>query len=257
MCATYYGGIMKPPAETSTECRRTTRISTILADLYRDAASDTQGLAGGIGQVAGPMGDPREPHTKPPGECVSASAEIGMGEILDRAHHAGFGFVAALLALVSIPLVGLTVPFGLAVAALGVQMVAGVSRPWLPRSIRRRRITAATLESLSRRAAQWTAKMTRVIRPRLPWLTAGPFWTLCGVGLVIQGLFLTLPIPGADWLFVVPIVLYGVGLLERDGLLILVCHVVTLTQVVMGVVLWELISRGFADAYHWCASVLN
>ena len=63
--------------------------------------------------------------------------------------------------------------------------------------------------------------------------------------------------PGADWLFVVPIVLYGVGLLERDGLLILVCHVITLLQVVLGVVLWELIARGFADAYHWCASVLG
>ena len=69
---------------------------------YRDAASETQGLAGGIGQVVGPRGDPREPHTKPPGECASAGAEIGMGEILDRAHHAGFGFVAALLALVTL-----------------------------------------------------------------------------------------------------------------------------------------------------------
>jgi len=129
MCATYYGGIMKHPAETSTECRRTTRFSTILADLYRDAASETRGPAGGIGQVAGPRGDPREPHTKPPGECASAGAEIGMGEILDRAHHAGFGFVAALLALVSIPLVGLTVPFGLAVASKVSSLVGPGATP--------------------------------------------------------------------------------------------------------------------------------
>lgn len=243
---------MKQQVAIASEERCATRLSTLLADLSRDAASEAAGDSS-----AAPTGDDSEPRVAPAGEQDCVSGGMSIGEILDRSRHAGFGFVAALLALVSIPLVGLTVPFGLAVAAVGVEMVAGLSRPWLPGFIRRRRITPAALDSLSRRAAKWTARMTRVIRPRLPWLTAGPFWTLCGVGLVIQGLSLTLPIPGADWLFVVPIVLYGVGLLEGDGLLILVCHVITLLQVVLGVVLWELIARGFADAYHWCASVLG
>ena len=55
--------------------------------------------------------------------------------------------------------------------------------------------------------------------------------------------------------FVVPIVLYGIGLLESDGLLIVFCHAFTGIQIVMGVLLWELIARGFADVYRWCASI--
>ena len=103
---------------------------------------------------------------------------------------------------------------------------------------------------------RWTARMERFVRPRVSWLTAGPFWTVCGANLVIQGLALSLPIPGADWLFVVPIVLYGIALVESDGLLIIVCHAVTLTQVVLGVALWKTIAHGFAGVYGWCASWL-
>ena len=99
--------------------------------------------------------------------------------------------------------------------------------------------------------------MSRLVRPRLTWLTAGPFWTLCGAALVVQGLSLTLPVPGADWLFVVPIVLYGIGLLEDDGLLILMCHALTLVQIVTAVLLWELIARGFSEVYTYCVSTIG
>lgn len=105
--------------------------------------------------------------------------------------------------------------------------------------------------------SRWTAWMIRLIRPRFTWLTVGPLWALCGVGLVIQGLCLTLPVPGADWLFVAPIVLYGVAILEGDGLLILACHAITLSEVVMCVMRWGLIARGFTDVYALCASVLG
>jgi hypothetical protein len=248
---------MNQEAQAATARHPTTRLAMILADLYRDSAPASQGGAEGRDPSPVPMDDAGGGRDTAASGTAESGRDISIGEILDRTRHAGFGFVAALLALVSIPLVGLTVPFGLAVAALGVQMVAGLSRPWLPGFIRRRRIAAATLETLSRRTTAWTGKMARVIRPRLPWLTVGPLWTLCGVGFVIQGLSLTLPIPGADWLFVVPIVLYGVGLLECDGLLILVCHIITLLQLVLAVVLWELIACGFADAYRWCVSVIG
>jgi hypothetical protein len=50
-----------------------------------------------------------------------------------------------------------------------------------------------------------------------------------------------------EWI-VIPIIPYGIGLLKSDGLLIMVCHAITLTQVVLGVALWRIVVRGFADA---------
>lgn len=74
---------------------------------------------------------------------------------------------------------------------------------------------------------------------------------VCGGALIVQGLSLSLPVPGADWIFVVPIVLYGVGLLERDGVLILLCHTLTLVQTVLAFVLWHWIANGFAEFYRY------
>jgi hypothetical protein len=66
--------------------------------------------------------------------------------------------------------------------------------------------------------------LERLIRPRFTFMIAGPFWTACGIGMLVQGLALSLPlpIPGSNWVFIIPIILYGIGLLESDGLLIMV-----------------------------------
>ncbi len=85
----------------------------------------------------------------------------------------------------------------------------------------------------------------------------GPGWVLCGIGVTLQGLALGLPIPGADWLFVLPLILYGIALLESDGLLILVCHALTVAEVVMAIVLSQVIAEGFADVWRWCAGALG
>jgi len=187
----------------------------------------------------------------------ATTAFVTIGEVFDRAQHSGFGVVIALLAIVSIPLVGLTLPIAGAVAAIGTQMILRFPRPWLPRFLRRRTVSLTRLKSVSEQVARWSGGMQRVIRPRLTWLTRGPFWTLCGVGVALQGMALALPVPGADWIFVAPLVLYGIGLLETDGMLIAVCHALTLTEVVLAVVLSEIIVRGFADVLGWCARVFG
>ena len=157
-----------------------------------------------------------------------------LGEIIDRTAHAGFGFLCAFLALVSIPFFGLSAPFGLAVAVLGAQMLVGRRQPWLPGFLRRRRIPARALRWLSGKLARFTARLERLVRPRLSFLASGP---LMGLSLIVQGIGLALPIPipGSNWLFVVPILIYAIGLLEADGALVVVGHMATALQIVMGI----------------------
>jgi hypothetical protein len=233
----------------------TLRLVRILGALY--GHSPLNGEENGAQQRVTRAAHADELHATRDRPGSSTTAVVTIGEVFDRAQHAGFGIVIALLAMVSIPLVGLTLPIAGAVAAIGIQMIPGFPRPWLPRFLRRRTSSLARLKSVSERVARWSAGLQRVIRPRLPWLTRGPFWTLCGVGVAVQGVALALPVPGADWIFVAPLVLYGIGLLEADGLLIAVCHALTLTEVVLAVVLSEVIVRGFADVFGWCARVLG
>lgn len=236
------------------------RLSTILTQLGQDAVPELP--------VEGPAAQ------GPPTESDSVSREGGwarrrrrprvrsnitIGEMLDRTRHAGFGFIAALLALIAIPFMGLSTPFGLAVAFLGAQMTAGLPRPWLPQRVRRHNVSMATLRWLGERLARWTGGLERVTRPRFTFMAEGPFWTACGVGLVLQGLGLALPlpIPGSNWLFVVPVVLYGVALLECDGLLIMVCHTITAIQVALGIWLWDLILHGLRQTVAWVTGLVS
>ncbi|MBA3541696.1 MAG: exopolysaccharide biosynthesis protein, partial [Deltaproteobacteria bacterium] len=48
---------------------------------------------------------------------------ITIGELVDKAAEAGFGFLIGILTLIAIPFFGLSTPFGLAIAVLGAQLM--------------------------------------------------------------------------------------------------------------------------------------
>ncbi|HMQ15708.1 MAG TPA: exopolysaccharide biosynthesis protein [Phycisphaerae bacterium] len=151
---------------------------------------------------------------------------VTIGELVDHAAQAGFGFVIALLALVSIPLPGFSLPFGLAIAVGAVQMIAGRRRVWLPARVRRFPLSQRTLGWIERRVCRWSRGLERLVRPRLAFLVNGPGWMTCGGGVLVLaiGLALPLPIPLSNLVFIVPLLVYAVGLLENDGLLVMLAH---------------------------------
>ncbi len=159
-------------------------------------------------------------------------ADLTVGELVDHAAEGGFGFLVGVLTLIAIPFVGLSTPFGLAIALVGAQMMFGRAEPWLPGRARRRVLAMTMLDrvlKLIARRTKWLAKSTHPrwkiwIRPRL-----------IGFGIVVLalGLALPLPIPGSNLVFIVPLFIYSVGVLERDGVWILVGHVCMLIDVAL------------------------
>jgi hypothetical protein len=176
---------------------------------------------------------------------------LTVGEIIDRTSHAGFGFLLGFLALISIPFFGLSTPFGLAIAFVAGQMALGRKRPWLPRNIRRRHVSLVTLNWLSTRVARWTAGLEKAIRPRLGLFVRGPFWIACGAAIMIQGLGLALPmpLPGSNWIFVFPVMVYGIGLLEDDGVLIMAGHAITIIELVLIIRAWNAITASILSIW--------
>jgi hypothetical protein len=230
-------------AGTKGESRvRPLRLSTILASLAEEALPQPPDPAGA--QAPQPPRRWSRPHV---------DSNISMGEIVDRTAHAGFGFLAAFLALVAIPLAGVSLPFGFAIAFLGCQMIAGKNRPWLPARLRRHLVAMSTLDWLSARVTRWTAGMERFIKPRLVFLTRGPLWGSIGFGLILQGvgLALPIPIPFSNQIFIIPIMVYAIGMLEDDGVLILIGHMATAIMAVLGVIFWEIVRDGLSHAVAW------
>jgi hypothetical protein len=97
------------------------------------------------------------------------------------------------------------------------------------------------------RRTRWLSKSTRrrferLVVPRL-----------VGVGVVLLGLGLALPlpIPGSNMIFLIPLFVYAVGLLERDGLWILIGHLATAIDMALLVVFGATVLLAVEHAWHW------
>jgi len=171
---------------------------------------------------------------------------LTVGELVDKAAEGGFGFLIGILTLIAIPFFGLSTPFGLAIALGGAQMLIGRSKPWLPQRARRRALSMSMLDrcaGILARRTRWLARSTRrrwevLIMPRAIGL---------GVVILALGLALPLPIPGSNLVFLLPLAMYSIGLLERDGLCIALGHLCLLVDLtlmlVFGGAIWMALQR--------------
>ena len=175
---------------------------------------------------------------------------LTIGELVDKAAEAGFGFLIGILVLIAIPFFGLSTPFGLAIALMGLQMMVGRVRPWLPQRARKRELSMAMLDrvaGLLARRTRWLVKATRrrwefLLRPRIVGI---------GIFILALGLALPLPIPGSNWVFLLPLFIYAVGLLERDGVWILIGHVAMLIDIVLVYFFLDIVISVLVRIWHW------
>jgi len=174
---------------------------------------------------------------------------LTVGELVDKAAEGGFGFLIGVLTLIAIPFFGLSTPFGLAIALLGAQLMVGRRQPWLPGRARRRALAMTMLDrvlGILARRTRWLARLSRrrwelAIQPRAIGL---------GIVLLALGLALPLPIPGSNLIFLIPLFIYAVGLLERDGAWVLAGHACTVIDIGLLVAFGTTVLHVLARIWH-------
>jgi hypothetical protein len=133
-------------------------------------------------------------------------------------------FIATLPAFIPIPVGGAI--SGPLVILIGAQLLVGRHRPWLPAFIARRGPHRRALAAFERRFAPWLSRLEALIRPRMPRLLASRAGAvLTGLVLMLLGLLLSLPIPFTNFVFGGLLLAYAIALLERDGVLLLLCWI--------------------------------
>jgi hypothetical protein len=86
-------------------------------------------------------------------------------------------------------------PFGIAVLLIGIR-IAFLQKPWLPKFIRQRRISAPRLVKVLTGGIRFAKLMEKVVKPRMHFLHLGPgAVNLIGLGIVAGGLLPLLPLP--------------------------------------------------------------
>ena len=142
-------------------------------------------------------------------------------------------FVSILPAFIPIPGVGGAIS-GPATMLVGVHLLVGMRRLWLPRFVARRGPRRATLQAFQRMIDPWLTRLERVVKPRLTAVIehrAASMFT--GLLLVLLGILLALPIPFTNYLFGSLLLVYAFALLERDGGLMLACWIAGIIAIVV------------------------
>lgn len=165
---------------------------------------------------------------------VAEEAHPTLLRLVQTAGTSGFGFLVVLLSLIAIPFVGVSTPFGLLVAGLGVQLTLALPHPWLPRWLARRQLPPQAIGRVRELVERRFAWLDRRMHPRAFALTRGLGRRIAGLMIALMGigLALPLPIPGSNWIFIAPLVVLGLGLLEEDGWWVAAGHLLGLANLI-------------------------
>ncbi|MAS35120.1 MAG: protein exod [Anaerolineaceae bacterium] len=133
--------------------------------------------------------------------------------------------------LTPLPLPGISTVFGILIMLISIGVVFN-RVPWLPRPLMNRQIACAQLAPVLQRGAQLFNRVERFIRPRIPALThQSTVNRLNGLLLLLAGFLLILPLPVIPFSNMLPgwaILLLAAGMLQRDGIFVIVGYVLTL-----------------------------
>ncbi|MEO0764556.1 MAG: exopolysaccharide biosynthesis protein [Pseudomonadota bacterium] len=148
---------------------------------------------------------------------------VTLGWILGQLHERAFGLFLLILALpCCIPfLYGIPQVVALPLMFVSAQMLLGRRVPWLPAKLSTRTVTRQGLDNLSRRSGAWLKRIEAVSRPRLTALTNKPLDRVVGLALVLFSASILVPLPGTNTVPGFAVVLVAMGLLQRDGVLVL------------------------------------
>jgi len=132
--------------------------------------------------------------------------------------------LAAPFLIPSVP--GLSTPFGAAIILIGACLACG-RKPWLPQFVLRRELSFEMLRKILGVLIKLVVRMERLTKPRLHFLQRWPgMINLIGLGIASGGLFLFLPImvPVMNTLPTLSILFLTAGMMERDGLFVILGH---------------------------------
>lgn len=141
-----------------------------------------------------------------------------------------YGTMLALLTLPALlPIPGLAGGIaGPLTMMVGLQLLIGLRTPWLPGAIAHRGPKRGTLQRFAVAADRWLIRLERLVRPRLGILfNRWPASAFTGVLLMLTGLLLALPIPLTNYAFAGLLLAFALALFERDGVLLLICWLLT------------------------------
>lgn len=172
-------------------------------------------------------------------ESLSPSADssrIGIGDIIRALDDRAWGVAILALAfpcLIPMPIPGFGLVFGAPLLVLSLQLSAGQKRPWLPHILSKQSLDFQTWQKGLQMALPKMRKVEKILRYRVPWASSPTGERITGLMMAIVSILLLLPVPFTNIPLGIILCLLGLGLFERDGVILMVAW--TLSIMSLGV----------------------
>lgn len=166
--------------------------------------------------------------------CIGQS--LTLEAILDHLETRGRALLTLFLSLpfvFPLPLPGLSVPFGVFILLFGFSLATDW-KPWMPRRWMKREMSRDLILKFCAYAQKILRRMEKLLKPRLPVMNDTPALRLAsGFMIAACGFLLALPLPpGTNSPPALAIAALSLGLLERDGVFILIGYALFALNVV-------------------------
>jgi hypothetical protein len=154
--------------------------------------------------------------------------DVTIEELVASLDSRAFGFVVLLMALPNLTpgpsMPGFSTIFGVPACIVAAQMVLGRSQLWLPHWLGKRAVSRRRVAKVIGHAIPMVRRIEKVLKPRLPLLTQSIIGRWTGIGCLAAGVMLALPIPVFSMAPAFALILLSLGLLARDGAMLLLGH---------------------------------
>ncbi|MBU1346194.1 MAG: exopolysaccharide biosynthesis protein [Alphaproteobacteria bacterium] len=192
---------------------------------------------------------------------VKDDPKLYLGELVNAFGERGFGALMVFFGLINAiasPIPGSTTVLGAPMLLICLQLVIRRDQLWMPAWLLRSSLPRANYRATITRVRRPLLFIERLSRPRLSIMSNEVCEVLIGIVTTLLTLIVMLPIFGGNLFPSLFVALFGFGLMQRDGFLIVAAWLGVAGFCVFVWAAWELISRlflasagWFLDAGHW------
>jgi len=181
---------------------------------------------------------------------------LPMEELIGTFGERGFGALLLILGILSavigvIP--GTTTLLGIPIMIIGVQLLFRRDELWLPGWILKRDLPRPAFAEAAAKVKGRLERVERFSRPRLSFMSSDLSEALIGLMCVVWAAVLMLPLIGFNLVPSLIVAAFGFGLMQKDGVVMLIGWVGSLGMAIFTWAVWETVSRVLAATWEMVA----
>lgn len=178
---------------------------------------------------------------------------IRLGELIQSLGSRAFGptiLICALPEALPLPIAGVSAIIGAPLIVFSTQLLLGFSSPRIPKWLAKRSFKRKDLEKIVDRILRYLRRIERLIRPRWQFATTPLVERFLGLLFLILAIVIALPIPLGNMLPAIAIVLISLGLIEADGVLVVV-------GTIFALIVLAIMASAIAALFSWAIAFLR